>query len=377
MELGIIGLARCGRSSLFNAATRGSAQLGAYSAQQRPNVGVVRVPDERVDVMARLFKPKKVTYAEIRWVDFPGAGFSAEGPGAQFLAELAGMDALVQVLRAFADEALPQRDSSVDPDGDAEALALELTFADLALIERRLSRLDTELRSARAVDRGPLERDRDLLLRLQAELEAGRPLRALALSDDERRLFAQYQFVTQRPLLLVVNIGEDEFAQAAEIEARFAERHGGPGVAAVALCAKLEAELATLPAAEAAEFRAALGGSEQAPLDRAIRCSYELLGLISFLTVGEDECRAWTVRRGALAPEAAGRVHSDMERGFIRAEVARWDELEAAGSARQAAAPRQAAHTGQVVRRAGRRRAQHALQCVIGGSRYDRARERR
>ena len=337
MDLGIVGLARSGRTSLFNAVTHGSARVGEYSAQDRPNVGVVRVPDQRVDALAALFRPKRTTHAEIRWVDYPVVDFSAAGPGGQariqtLLAELAGMDALVHVVRAFEDESVPHPQSSVAPDRDVEALDLELTFADLALIERRLGRLDTEMRSAKAAERGPLKRDQASLLRLQAELEEGRAIREMELTAEQRGLIAQYQFVTRRPVLLVVNVGEDALPRRAEIEAEFEARHGGPGVAVVALCAKLEAELVTLEPDEAAEFRRGLGVGEDSPLDRAIQRAYELLGLHSFLTVGDDECRAWTVERGATAVEAAGKVHSDIERGFIRAEVARWDELLEAGS---------------------------------------------
>ncbi|MBM4415766.1 MAG: redox-regulated ATPase YchF [Chloroflexi bacterium] len=332
MDLAIIGLARSGKASFFNAVTRGRAQVGAFSAQTEPNIGVAHVPDPRVDALARLYTPKKTTYAEVRWVDYPGGGFGPEGPGARFVAEIAGLDALVHVVRAFADEAVPHPLGTVDPARDIESLDLELTFADLALIERRLGRIDAELRSVKAAERARLDADRALLVRLQGELEAGRAVRAVALDDAARKQLATYQFVTRLPVLLVVNIDEDQLAAAAAIEAEYAARCGGPGVAVAALCAKLEAELALLDAADAAEFRRDLGLPPESPLDRAIRAAYALLGLHSFLTAGEDECRAWPVRRGATAPEAAGRIHSDLERGFIRAEVAAWDELVTAGS---------------------------------------------
>lgn len=332
MDIGILGLSRSGKTSLFNAVTRGTAQVGAYSSQQEPNVGVARVPDERVDALASVFQPKKTTYAEIRWVDYPVAGFGAEGPGNRFLAEIAGLDALVHVVRAFEDEAVPHPEGSVDPHRDIEALDLELAFADLGLIERRLSRIEAEMRSMKAAERGRIEADRALLERLQVELETGRGIRSLDLSEDERTQLAAYQFVTALPVLLVVNVGEGDLERIGDIEAEFAARHGGAGIAVAALCAKVEAELAALEPAEAEEFRRDLGLPEESPLDRAIQAAYALLGLQSFLTAGDDECRAWTVRRGAAAPEAAGKIHSDLERGFIRAEVARWDELVEAGS---------------------------------------------
>ena len=332
MDLGIIGLARAGKSSLFNAVTRGTAEVGAYSSHNEPNVGVVRVPDERVDALAQLFQPKKTTHAEIRWIDYPAGGFDVAGPDAQRVAELAGLDALVHVVRAFRDESVPHPQQTVDAHRDIETLELELTFADLALIERRLSRLDAEMRSVKAGERVRMERDHALLERLQASLEQGTALRALELGEDERRQIAAYHFVTRRPVLLVVNIDEADLPQAAAIEAEFAERHGGAEVATVALCARLEAELAKLEPDEGAEFRRDFGLPDASLLDRAIQAAYQLLGQQSFMTVGEDECRAWTVRRGATATEAAGKIHSDFERGFIRAEVARWDELVEAGS---------------------------------------------
>ena len=330
MELGIIGLARAGKTSLFNAATRGGAATGAYSSRERPNVGAVRVPDERLDALSAVFEPKRTTHAEVRWVDYPAGGLGGGDSDAPFLAELANMDALVHVVRAFPDEAVPHPEGSVDPHRDVESLDLELTFADLALIERRLGRLDSEARSLPAAERGALERDRALLTALQGALEEGRAIRALELTETERHWLTRYQFVTRRPLLLLVNVGEDQ--PAAELEAEFTDRHGGALVVVVALAAKLEAELAALEPGERAEFRRELGLELESPLDRAIRSAYDVLGLLSFFTVSDEECRAWTLPRGATALDAAGEIHSDMERGFIRAEVARWDRLVEAGS---------------------------------------------
>jgi hypothetical protein len=332
MELGIIGQARSGKTSLFNAVTRGSAAVGAYTSTSEPNVGTVRVPDPRVDALAAIFHPKKTTYAEIRWVDYPIAGFGPEGPGARFVADIAQLDALVHIVRAFEDPSVPHAAGSVDPHRDLEALELELQFADLALIERRIERLAAEMRSVRAGERGELERQQALMQRLQAHLEVGAGLRSLALSEAEEKELRNYRFVTRLPELLVVNIGEDQLADAAAIEQEFSERYGDEGTAVAALCAKVEAELATMDPTEAADFRAELGLPDESPLDRAIRLAYELLGLQSFLTAGEDECRAWTVEQGATAPEAAGKIHTDLERGFIRAEVASYEDLVDAGS---------------------------------------------
>lgn len=333
MDLGIIGPPQSGKTSLFNAVTRGSAQIGAYSSRQQPNVGVARVPDDRLERLAELFRPQKTTPAEIRWVDYPVAGFGPEGPGHRFIAELAGMDALVPVVRVFEDDAVPHPEGAVDPHRDLEALLLELSIADLALIETRLGRIEAEMRSLSAGERGRLERDRALLERVQAELEAGGALRTMELSEQERIDLTAYQFITRRPLLVVLNIGEGDIERTAEIEAEFAQRHGaGAGTAVAALSVKLEAELAMLEPDEAAEFRRDLGLPAGSPLDRAIREAYALLGLQSFFTVGEDECRAWPLPAAATAVAAAGKIHSDLERGFIRAEVCGWEELLEAGS---------------------------------------------
>lgn len=327
MDLGIVGKARSGKTSVFNAVTRGTAQVGAYSAGNEPNVGVVKVPDDRVEALVEVFAPKKTTYAEVRWVDYPINGFGADGPGRQFVTELARADALVHVVRAFQDDSIPHPDNTVDPHRDIEGLNLELTFVDLDLIERRLQRIDQEMKSMKAAERQGMDAHRELLARLQAHLESGEGLRSLSLTAAEEKDLRAYQFITLRPVLLVVNIGEDDIARATEIEDEFRARYGADGVAVAAMCAKVEAELAQMDPADAADFRADLGLSEDSPRDRAIVAAYELLGVHSFLTAGEDEVRAWTVAKGATAPEAAGRIHSDLERGFIRAEVASWQDM--------------------------------------------------
>ena len=330
MELGIIGKARSGKTSLFNAVTRGTAQVGAYSSGNAPNVGMVHVPDPRVDALSEVYKTKKTTYAEIRWVDYPVGGFGNEGPGAQFVAEIAKMDAIVHVVRAFIDETVPHPDETVDAHRDVEALDLELTFVDLGLIERRLSRLDQEMRSIKAAERGDMERHKELLQRMQTHLEGGKGLRSMTFSDIENKELRAYQLITRLPMLLIVNIGEDNLGSAAEVEAEFRARYNEPGISVAALCAKIEAELSQMEPDDASAFRADLGLPPESPLDRAIVAAYELLGLQSFLTAGDDECRAWTVPKGATAPEAAGRIHSDLEKGFIRAEVSTWQDVVAA-----------------------------------------------
>ena len=335
MDIAIVGLPGSGKTSLFNALTRGAAEVGAYSSRLEPNLGVVGVPDERLDRLAAQEGSKRVTYAELRLADYPAAAFDASGVDAQRLQDLAQMDALVLVARAFGNPAVPAPEGGVDADRDIEAMQLELTYADLALIERRIERIEPELRSLPAGERGPLEQDRALLLHLRVALEAGGALRSLDLSAGERRLLARYQFATRRPLLILVNVDEDDLPRLDEIEAEYAARHAAPGVAVVALSARIEAELAQMEPDEAVAFRLELGLPELSPLDRVIHEVYELLGVHSFLTVGDHEARAWTLRRGGTALEAAGRIHSDIERGFIRAEVSRWDELLEAGSEAQ------------------------------------------
>ena len=337
-ELGIIGFGLSGKTTVFNAVTRGKAATG-YGGGHEPNIGVVKVPDPRLDVLTGMFHPKKTTPAEIRYVDFPAAGAAfahGQGPGSQFLSELRRMDALIHVVRTFESSDVPDPEGSVDPDRDIGNMNLELAFADLALIERRLERLEAELRAARAGERLAGEREAALLRRLQQGLEEDQPIRAQSLSGEEVRAIAGFRFLTASPLLLLLNIGEEQAAGREALEQEFEARYGGPHVRVAAFCGKLEMELLALSEEEALEYRAALGLGEETGLDRAIRLSYRLLGLLSFLTAGEDEVRAWTVSEGATAPQAAGKIHSDLERGFIRAEVVRYEDLVQAGSIAEA-----------------------------------------
>lgn len=336
MDIGIIGFQRSGKTTIFNAVTRGSAQTGAYGAGVQPNIGVVKVPDDRLERLAKIFDPKKFTLADIRYVDFPGEAFSGgEGPSPQFLAQLARSDALIHAVRAFRDETVPHPQQTVDAARDAAAMELELAFADAAFIEKRLEKIEAQMRSVKAGERDSMEREIALLTRLKQGLEAEQPLRAQQIDPDDARLLVNYQFLTDKPLLIVVNIDEADVARAAEIEAEFAARFSGPKLAVAAISGKIEQELAQMTDDDAAEFRKDLGITEPG-LDRMIRMSYELTGLISFFTVGPDECRAWNVQRGATAPVAAGKIHTDLERGFIRAEVVRWDELLDGGSMAEA-----------------------------------------
>ncbi len=335
MEIGIIGLPLAGKTTAFRALTRLPV---ASDKEGDTHLGVVKVPDHRLEVLAAMFSPQKVTPAEVRYLDLAVPARDhvvGRGLSSPYLAAMGKMDALIHVVRAFADPAIPHEEGSVDPERDMANMDMELAFADMALIERRIERIDTSIKAAKAQQREAGLKERQLLERIKAELEREAPLRAQALTEEEAKAIANYAFLTQKPLLTLVNIGEEALAQAGELESQLAAKHRGPGRHLAALCAKLEAELGDLSEAEAEEFRADMGLLEEAR-ERAIRLSYELLGLITFFTVGADEVRAWTVRRGALAPQAAGKVHSDMERGFIRAEAVAFDDLVSCGSLAEA-----------------------------------------
>ncbi len=339
MELVIVGLARSGKTTVFNALTRGHAPTGTYTGEAELHIGAVKVPDERLDKLGALFKPKKVTHADIQFVDVPGgltwrgAG-RGEGPTPQVQAALDRADALVHVVRAFQNDAVPHPEGSVDPARDIDAFNLELVFADLMIVERRLERLDTVVRSARAGERESGEKELALLRRVKEGFEQEKPLYVQGLSTEEVRFLGNYNLLSAEPLLTLLNIGEEDVSRQEEMEAEH-RRQAGAQTAVAALCGKLEMELNDLSDEEAAEFRADLGLGEPAA-GRISGLAFELLGLVSFFTVGEDECRAWAVPKNTPAVRAAGSVHSDMEKGFIRGEVIRWDELLELGSLAEA-----------------------------------------
>jgi GTP-binding protein YchF len=325
MKAGLVGLPLAGKSTLFQVLTGTAPAAGRPEAR----VGVARVPDARVDALAAMFRPRKTTPATVEYVDVPG---TAKGEGAALvdLPALRGVDALVHVVRAFENELVPHPEGAVDSLRDAHVLELELMLADLAQVDRRLERLEQNIRKAR---RPEDVAEKELFARLKQALEAERPLREALMSDDDRRRLRSYSLLTEKPMLVAVNLGEDRIADAAAFLATsgLQEWAARPGVGLVAVSAPIEAEMAQLSAEDAAAFRADLHLSEPG-VDRLARASYALLGLISFLTTGEDECRAWTIRAGTRAQQAAGTIHSDIERGFIRAEVVAYEELMSAGS---------------------------------------------
>ena len=334
-DLGIIGVERSGKTSLFNALT-GADQPVGFATHQEPHLGMVTVPDERLERLSGLVRPKKTTPVALRYVDFPGAGFGAgDGLTSRFLEQLVRLDALLHVVRAFDKEAVPHPRATLDPARDMEELALELAFADLALVEKRLERIAAETKALKASEREAAERESALLQRVQGGLNDNLPLRAQPLSEAERVRLRQYRFVSELPLLTILNINERDAGEAEGVAARFRPAKEPLAGATAALCASLEMELRGLSREEAEEYRRASGLGEGA-LAAALRLSYQVLALQTFFTVGKEECRAWAVPRGTTALRAAGQIHSDMERGFIRAEVVPWRDLVEAGSEAEA-----------------------------------------
>lgn len=338
MQIGIIGLAQSGKTTVFNALTRGKAPLSGHGVTGiMPHIGVVKVPDPRLETLAGIFKPKKLTPAEVSYVDYVGSGRGEKGGGLPppLIAQLIKADALAHVVRAFEDPHIPHPEGGVNPERDIEGMDLELAFSDLSILKGRLERLKDALKASRGVEREAHLKEDALLSRVKATLEKGIPIRGQQLAEEERKALENYRFLTAKPLLLLLNLGEEGIPQAAAIEEAMAQHYRYPDTRVVALPGKLEMELAELSDAEACEFRSALGIGEGA-LERVIRISYELLGIISFFTVVSDEVRAWTIPQGTNALKAAGKIHSDMERGFIRAETILYQDLVRCGSLAEA-----------------------------------------
>jgi len=335
MKVAIIGIPESGKTTTFNALTRGKAEVAAYSPTLAPNTGVAKVPDARLAVLEGIFQPRKTVPAEVSYIDIAGSikGFGKEGAGGEFLNYLTTADALLQVVRSFEDDKVPHPEGSVDPKRDITSLDVELAISDLVIIERRLDKLETSLKGARAAERESYLKEQFLLRKIKAELEKDVPIRLQSLTKDELKMLSDYQFLTAKPMLVVLNIGEEKIREAAQLEGEIGYLYRQ--FAVVALCSKLEMELAQLSDTEASEFREAMGLGLPA-LDRVIDLSYGLLGLVSFFTTVSSELKAWTIPSGTPAPKAAGKIHSDMERGFIRAEVVSYHNLEDCGSIAEA-----------------------------------------
>lgn len=335
MQVTIVGVPGSGKTTVFNALTGGHAETGGFSGSRAaPNVSVVKVPDERVDRLAALFSPKKTTYADVTYVDVAiPAGAAREGTiNPDVLALVRNADALLHVARAFEDPSAP---TPPDPWRDVDELDLEFTVADLSVIEKRLEKLRTQGRHGSQAERDLAQREEELLKRLEPHLSEGLPLRSFGLTPDEELLLRGYRFLTQKPVLVVLNVDEGRLPEVTALEAAGRERYAQPHTDVAALAGKIEAEIGELPDEDARLFMDDLGIVEPSR-GRVIRLTYELLGLFSFFTAGEDECRAWTLRRGSTAVDAAGAIHSDLARGFIRAQVIGVDELLEAGSMAEA-----------------------------------------
>ncbi len=330
MQIGIVGLPNSGKTTIFNALTRGEAETTAYaSGSMEVHTAVVDVPDERVDRLSEIFKPKRTIYAKVQYNDIGGVtkGIGSGGMSGQLLNRMSQNDALLLVIRAFEDEMVPHPEGSVDPVRDVEIVQTEFLLSDMTLVENRLKRVAERLKKGGdPKERAAYKEEQELLERLQAVLEEEKPLRGIELTPEEEKMLRAFGLLTLKPLLVVVNADEGGYDLPPELAALDDE----PETSVMVLQGKIEMELAQMEPEEAAEFLEAFGIQEPG-LNRVIRRSYDLLGLQSFFTVGEDEVRAWTVRKGATAVEAAAAVHTDLARGFIRAEVISYDELMSCG----------------------------------------------
>ncbi len=331
-KLVIIGLPGAGKTTVFNALTRAEAATGTFGASgDEPNLATVKVPDARLDILTALFKPQRTVQADVQYLDVAGIakGIAEKGMSGQLLGHLSQADTLVHVVRAFEDDNVAHTEVTVDPIRDIETLNLELLFSDLALVEKRVQRIEGQLGKTRGPEKELLERELVLMKKLLAALEDNTPLRELVddLEEEDSRMLRGFGFLTAKPLLILLNIGEDQLGgPAAELLARCQAEFDAPKVMIDTIAGKIEMEIGQLEAEDAAVFLGDLGITESG-LGRIIGKSFDLLGLMPFFTVGPDECRAWTIRQGATAVEAAGEIHTDIQRGFIRAEVVSYDAM--------------------------------------------------
>ncbi|MFC2020435.1 redox-regulated ATPase YchF [Chloroflexota bacterium] len=340
LNIGIIGLPDSGRTTIFNALTGSEVATGGYTGEGSvaPHIGTAQVPDQRLTVLADIFYPDKVTPASVTFIDI-GASLKdvVEGKGlsGRLLHQISNLDVLINVVRAFSDDSIPHIEGSLDTERDIANMNLELTFSDLALLERRLLRIEATLKAAKPAERSSLLREQGLIERVKADLEKDMPVRDMTLTEEETRALSGYQLLSAKPLLIVINIGERQLSQDESLAVELSSRYTRPKCQVTTACAGLEMEFSQLDDIAAEELRSEYG-MEEPGSNLVIRLSYHLLGLISFFTVGSDEVKAWSIQSGTDAIKAAGKIHSDIERGFIRAEVITYEDMVKCGTLTEA-----------------------------------------